>query len=179
MRPSPVLRTRQCRLTHESIWAIWSWGFATLKSNTEALGPRLLLLLPFSPPVGTGARWARFPYLYLVLPSVSQCRPAPVPLPPRLVPRLHAAGGQAQLSAFCARGKPSLSAQDVLQPSSSCCHSSSSIRSLCTSSPQAEHPWGLPTDLLESGREMQQLFRGNDCERINSIVQVCVCRNPS
>lgn len=43
---NPVLGTRQCQLTQESIWANRSWGFATLDTNTEALGPHLLLLLP-------------------------------------------------------------------------------------------------------------------------------------
>lgn len=127
MRPNLVLGTGQCQLTQESIWAIWSWGFATPDTDTEALGAHLLLLLPFSPPVGSGARWAHFPYLYLVLPSVSpHCRA------PTLLGPIFACGWRSSPAQnFCAQGKPSLSAQD-LQKSSSCCRSSSSIRSLCT-----------------------------------------------
>lgn len=80
MRPSPVLGTGQRWLTRESIWAIWSWGFATPDTNTGALVLHLLLLLPFSPPVVSGARWAHFPYLCLVLPSVSPRCLAPTPV---------------------------------------------------------------------------------------------------
>lgn len=157
----------------DHIWAMWSWGFATAGTNPGALVPYLLLLLPFLPPVGSGARWAHFPYL-LGFPSVSLRCPTPTPLGPMFA----CCWGQAQLSTFCAQGKPGLGAQDLLQPSSSCCGSSSSICSLCISSPQADHLWGLPPALLESSQEMQKLFGGNDCERIDSTVEVCVCRNP-
>lgn len=66
---SLALGTSQCQLTQKSVWEIWPRVFAISDVNTGALEPHLLFLLPFSPPVGSGAGWAHFPYLYLVLES--------------------------------------------------------------------------------------------------------------
>lgn len=121
-------------MSQESIWAICCWGFASPNTNPGTL--LLHLLLPFPPPVGSGARWAHFPSLSLVLPSVSPCCPAPALLGPTFA----CCWGQAQLSTFCAQGHPSLGAQDRLQLSSSRRRSSSGIRSPCASSPQQSTP---------------------------------------
>lgn len=99
MRPNLMLGTG---LTQESIWAIWSWGFATPDADTEAFGAHLLLLLPFSPPVGSGAR----SLIFLISTWFCLLSPHIVVLPPCLVPYLHAAGGQTQLRISVPRANP-------------------------------------------------------------------------